>query len=58
MSISVQSRILALALGALLGGGAARGNATLTVRPNDGAGTVVELTLPATPEAVGIRGVA
>jgi two-component system LytT family sensor kinase len=33
-------------------------DATLTVRPNDGAGTVVELTLPATPEAIGIRGVA
>jgi LytS/YehU family sensor histidine kinase len=33
-------------------------DATLTVRPNDGGGTVVELTLPATPEAIGIRGVA
>ena len=32
--------------------------ATFAVRPNDGAGTVVELTLPATPNVVGIRGVA
>jgi len=33
-------------------------DATFTVRPHDGEGTIVELTLPATAEASGIRGAA
>ena len=32
--------------------------ATLTVRPNDGEGTLVELVLPTTTEAAGVRGAA
>jgi two-component system, LytTR family, sensor kinase len=32
--------------------------ATLTVRPHEGEGTVVELTLPATSDATGVRGAA